>query len=131
MTDFTNYDVGSFGERYCAKYIKKHKKLKVIGRNVTIGKLEVDIIATNSTHIVFVEVKTRRKDKNNFLRPADAVNKDKQTNLINFAYTYCKSLSKKHTGKIPRIDVCELLVVADKKLKVCEINYIENAVSKN
>ncbi len=130
MTDFTNKDVGRFGESYCAKFIKKNKKLKVIGRNVTIGKLEVDIIAANSTHIIFIEVKTRRQDKNNFSRPADAVNKDKKANLINFAYTYCKSLPKKHIGKIPRIDVCELLVTADKKLKVCEINYIENAVSK-
>ena len=131
MTDYTNYEVGRFGETYCAKYIKKNKRLKVIGRNVTIGKLEMDIIATNSTHIVFVEVKTRRKDKNNFFRPADAVNRDKRANLINFAYTYCKSLPKKHLGKIPRIDVCELLVLVDKKLKVCEINYIENAVTKD
>lgn len=131
MTELTNYDIGRFGEAYCAKYLKKFKKLKIIGRNVTIGKLEVDIIAVNSTHIIFVEVKTRRQDKNNFFRPADAVDKNKRTNLINFAYIYCKSLPKKHQGKTPRIDVCELLVAVDKKLKVCEINYIENAVTKN
>lgn len=130
MTNYTNLDVGRFGESYCAKYVKRVKKLKVIDQNVTIGKLEVDIIAANSTHIVFIEVKTRRQDKNNFFRPADAVDKSKRTNLINFAYTYCKSLPKKHTGKIPRIDVCEILVTVDKKLKVCDINYIENAVSK-
>ena len=69
-------------------------------------------------------------DKNNFLRPAAAVNYDKRTNLINFAYAYCKSLPKKHQNKTPRIDVCEMYVVADKKLKVCELNYIENAVSR-
>lgn len=130
MIDYTNYDVGKFGENYCAKYIKKTKKLKIIGRNVTIGKLEVDIIATNATHIVFIEVKTRRQDKNNFFRPADAVDKSKRTNLINFAYTYCKMLPKKHFGKIPRIDVCEVFVTVDKKLNICDINYIENAVTK-
>ena len=131
MTDYTNLDIGRYGESYCAKYIKKNKKLKVIGRNVTIGKLEVDIIATNATHIIFIEVKTRRQDKNNYFRPAVAVDNEKRANLINFAYTYCKSLPKKHIGKIPRIDVCEIWVMVNKKLKVCDINYIENAVSKH
>ena len=98
--------------------------------NATIGKLEADIIAYNKDYIVFIEVKARRQDKNNFGRPGDAVDRDKRTNLINFAYAYCKSLPKKHQGKTPRIDVCEVYVVADKKLRVCDINYIENAVSR-
>ena len=130
MNDFTTAEVGKFGEDYCTKFVKKQKKLKVIGRNVIIGKLEADIIATNDDYIVIIEVKTRREDKYNYFRPADAVDKDKRTNLINFAYAYCKSLPKKHQGKTPRIDVCEVYVVADKKLKVCGINYIENAVSR-
>lgn len=130
MIDFNSAQVGKFGEDYCAKYAKRIKKLKIIGRNVTIGKLETDIIATNKEYIVFIEVKTRRIDKNNIKRPASSVDRDKRTNLINFAYAYCKSLPKKHQGKTPRIDVCELYVVADKKLKVSEINYIENAVSR-
>jgi len=130
MNDFTAHQVGAFGEKQCLKYAKRVKKLKIIGQNVTIGKLEADIIATNKDYIVFIEVKTRRQDKNNAHRPGSAVDRDKRTNLINFAYAYCKSLPKKHQGKTPRIDVCELYVVADKKLKVCEINYIENAVTR-
>ncbi len=130
MVDFDSAQVGKFGEDYCTKYVKKVKKLKIIGRNVTIGKLETDIIATNKDYIVFIEVKTRRIYKSNIKRPGSAVDRDKRTNLINFAYAYCKSLPKKHQGKTPRIDVCELYVVADKKLKVSEINYIENAVSR-
>ena len=130
MNDFTTAQVGKFGEDACTKYIKKELKLKVLGRNVTIGKLEADIIAADKEYIIFIEVKTRRSDKNNFLRPADAVNYEKRTNLINFAYAYCKSLPKKHAEKTPRIDVCEVLVYADKKLKVESINYIENAVTR-
>ena len=83
MTEFTSAQVGKFGEDYCSKYIKKHKKLKVLGRNVTIGKLEVDIIATNKDYIVFIEVKTRRQEKSNFYRPAHAVDYAKRTNLLN------------------------------------------------
>ena len=130
MTDFNNAQVGKFGEDFCTKYIKKTKKLKVIERNARIGRLEADIIASNKDYIVFIEVKTRRIDKNNFMRPSSAVNKDKRTNLINFAYAYCKSLPKKHANKTPRVDVCEIYVEANKKLKVCDINYIENAVSR-
>lgn len=130
MNDFNAHQVGVFGEKQCAKYAKKVKKLKILGKNVKIGKLEADIIATNKDYIIFIEVKTRRQDKCNAHRPGSAVDRDKRSNLINFAYAYCKSLPKKHQGKTPRIDVCELLVVADKKLKVCELNYIENAVSR-
>ena len=130
MTDFTNADIGKFGEEFCTKYVKKTKKYKILGRNVSIGKLEVDIIATNGEYIIFIEVKTRRSDKNNYFRPSDAVDRNKRYNLINFANMYCKSLNKKHANKTPRIDVCEILVVAEKKLKVTDINYIENAVSR-
>ena len=92
--------------------------------------LENIIIATNKDYLVFIEVKTRRQDKQNLMRPGNAVDKEKRTNLINFAYAYCKSLPKKHQGKTPRIDVCEVYVVGDKRLRVCEINYIENAVTR-
>lgn len=130
MSDFSHIQVGKFGEDYCAKYVKKKKKLKVLARNYTIGKLEADIIAYDKSYIVFIEVKTRRADKNNFLRPSAAVDRAKRTNLINFAYSYCKSLPAKHKSKTPRIDVCEIYVVADNKLRVCDINYIENAVTR-
>ena len=130
MTDFTAHQVGVFGEKQCLKYAKNVKKFKILGKNVTIGKLEADIIATNKDYIIFIEVKTRRQDKSNAHRPGSAVNREKRTNLINFAYAYCKSLPKKHQDKTPRIDVCEVFLVADKRLRVCELNYIENAVTK-
>ena len=131
MSDFLSAQVGKFGENYCAKYIKKAKKFKVLAKNATIGKLETDIIATNKDYVLFIEVKTRRIDKNNYFRPGSAVDYKKRTNLINFAYAYCRNLPKKHIGKTPRIDVCEIYVkVENNKLKVCDLNYIENAVSK-
>ncbi len=130
MIDFDSKKVGKFGEDYCAKHIKKEKGLKILARNATIGKLEVDIIAYNNDYIVFIEVKTRRTDKKNFWRPSSAVDKDKQANLINFAGIYCSSLPKKYQGKTPRIDVCEILISVNKKPIVEDILYIENAVSK-
>lgn len=130
MTDFTSIEVGKFGEDYCAKYIKKTKKYKILERNATIGHLEVDIIAYDKEHIIFIEVKTRRQDKINYMRPGNAVDYNKRTNLINFAYHFVKTLPPKLQEKTPRIDVCEIWVEADKKLKVCDLNYIENAVTR-
>ena len=131
MIEFDKKAVGIFGEDYCTKYLKKKKKCKILARNKTMGHLEADIIAFDKEFIIFVEVKTRRVDKNNLSRPSDAVNYEKRTNLLKFAYAFCKTLPAKLKSKTPRIDVCEVYAVQEKnKLKVCEFNYIENAVSK-
>lgn len=131
MIEFDKKTVGNFGEKWCEKYVKKKKKYKILSRNKTLGHLEADIIAYNKDYIIFIEVKTRRTDKNNLTRPADAVNYDKRTNLIKFAYAFVKTLPQKFKEKTPRIDVCEVYVLAEtKKLKVCDFNYIENAVTK-
>lgn len=130
MREITHFDVGRFGEKICVKYAKRTKKFKILAKNYKIGKLEADIIACDKEYLIFIEVKTRRIDKNNLHRPADAVDYKKRTNLIKFAYAYCKRLPDKLKDKTPRIDVCEVFVEVDKKLKVCDINYIENAVHR-
>lgn len=130
MSDFTAKQVGIFGEKYCRKYAKRKKGYKILGCNVTIGKLEADIIATDKNYIIIIEVKTRNQETDSPHRPADAVNFDKKQNLINFAKIYCENLPKKHKHKTPRIDVCEVYVEAGKRLRVTKLNYIENAVSR-
>ena len=131
MIEFDKKTVGIFGEDYCEKYLKRKKKCKILARNKQMGHLEADIIAYNKDFVIFVEVKTRRANKNNLMRPADAVNNEKRTNLLRFAYAFCKTLPAKLKNKTPRIDVCEVICVQEKKkLKVCEFNYIENAVTK-
>ena len=130
MSDFSKKDVGDFGERVCIKYLKK-SKFKVLARNSRLGHLETDIIATNKDFVCFVEVKTRRTDRTNFVRASDAVNASKRANLLKFAYYYIKTLPKKHSIKAPRMDVCEIYVKEENgKLAVCDINYIENAFSR-
>ena len=130
MKEHTNFDVGAFGEKECLKYIKKVKKYKIIGKNITIKHLEADIVAYDKDHIIIIEVKTRRDDKTNLFRPAMAVDNTKRTNLIRFAYSFVKTLPAKFQNKSPRIDVCEITVMAEKKLKLCSLNYIENAVTR-
>lgn len=130
MIDFSKKEVGNFGEKYCAKHLKK-LGFKILSRNSRLGHLETDIVATNKEVVCFVEVKTRRIDKNNIGRPAEAVDHKKRTNLLKFAYYYVKTLPKKHSSKQIRMDVCEIFVNAsNKRLEVCDLNYIENAFSR-
>jgi len=128
--NITTEHVGEFGEKICAKHLKK-QGFKILERNLRINRLEIDIIAANKTHILFVEVKTRRTDMNNYNRPADAVDRDKRENLISFSHAYTKRLPEKYNDRQIRIDVCEVLAHCEQgKLTVDNINYIENAISR-
>jgi len=128
--NFTSADTGRFGERICARHLKK-SGYKILKRNCRIGKLEADIIGINKTHLIFVEVKTRRTDMKNIMRPSASINKDKRDNLTSFARMFVKTMPQKYKDRQIRIDVCEVLIHQDKaKLKVEEINYIENAITR-
>ncbi len=50
--------VGSFGEWEAAVFLAR-RGLKVVARNVRIGRGEIDLVARDGDEIVFVEVKTR------------------------------------------------------------------------
>ena len=53
-------ETGHIGEELAAKYLTG-QGFEVLHRNLRIGHLETDIICENGEHIVFAEVKTRRK----------------------------------------------------------------------
>lgn len=117
--------IGDLGEKHVASLLKK-QGFKVIGRNVRLSYKEIDIIAENEKYILFVEVKTRSADKKNFLRPAAAVDAQKQQHLLAAVSMYLRShLHKDQAEKQPRIDVAEVFVAED---RVQSVNYIENAV---
>lgn len=81
---------------------------------------EIDIILENNEYIVFVEVKTRKKQ--NFCRGIEAVNKNKKIKIIKTAFVYLlNNLSKKQ----PRFDVAEVIV--NNKGTLETINHFENA----
>ena len=52
---------------------------RILKRNFTYGKLELDIVAMDGDELVFVEVKTRKSDR--FGQPEDALNGSKQALL--------------------------------------------------
>jgi putative endonuclease len=62
MKLFSKRDIGKYGERLAAKYLKK-KGYRVIGKNLHFGRNELDLVVKNKEFIAFVEVKTRSYEK--------------------------------------------------------------------
>jgi putative endonuclease len=80
-----NVDVGRRGEELAVEFLRK-KGYRVIERNFTFGKGEVDIIALDGKTVVFIEVKSRRSGQ--FGSPEDAVGQRKQRQLAKLALAY-------------------------------------------
>ena len=118
-------EIGNFGEECAARYLCK-KGYNIIGRNFRCKFGEIDVIAEDDTHIVFVEVKTRRLSDFQYGRPSDAVDYKKRQRLINSSHFY---MSEHPGGKSPRIDVIELLLDFENKKKY--IRHIPAAVEDN
>ncbi|MCY3959343.1 MAG: YraN family protein [Chloroflexi bacterium] len=52
-------ELGRWGEDVAARELKR-RKYRILGRNVRVGRGELDIVAADRDETVFVEVKTRR-----------------------------------------------------------------------
>ncbi len=125
--------IGRYGEDLAAAHLIRHG-FAIVRRNYRVGRNEIDIIAQNDTHLIFVEVKSRSvKDldtPNPYGRPARAVTYDKQRHTLAAARAY---LNTHPTTKQPRMDVIELY------LKDCDtpappllkLNWIQNAYRKH
>ncbi len=55
----TRQQTGDLGEQLAAKYLRKHKRYKVLDTNWRDGKYELDLVCLDRDMLVFVEVKTR------------------------------------------------------------------------
>lgn len=77
--------LGSQGESLAAHFLER-QGYAVLGRNVHIGRYEVDIIARDRDTTVFVEVKTRSEDR--FAPPDRNVNPVKRKKLTAAARRY-------------------------------------------
>ena len=122
--------IGHLGEESAALYLESCGYW-ILGRNVYIGRREIDLIAENDTALVFVEVKMRRAYPDTpdcYGVPADRVDARKQQNLIAAADAYLQSYGG---NKAPRIDVIEVYAdPASPVYRVLDIRHYENAVRK-
>lgn len=109
---------GKYGEEKAAVYLKD-LGYQILERNYSCRYGEVDIIASNDTYILFVEVKTRVA--NPLVSGVHSVTKNKQARLASTASIY---LQLTETNLQPRFDVIEVEFSKD-SFKVT--NHIENA----
>lgn len=112
--------VGKNGENIVCEYLKENN-YEVIEKNFRAKHREVDIIVYDKIkeELVFCEVKTRSNVK--YGNPSEAVNKQKQNNIIKVAKYY--SYKRKLKDVPIRFDVIEVFLNS----RYYKINHIKRA----
>lgn len=116
-----NNIVGAWGEALAADFLKK-KKYKIVASGFRCRFGEIDLIVSNRTFIVFVEVKLRKNDR--FASAMEYVNFHKQNRIRTTAELY---LSQNPTTLQPRFDVIEIYAPQGLDTLKPEINHLEDA----
>jgi putative endonuclease len=98
-----NKKKGDKGEELASAYLEKNG-YTIIERNWKFSRFELDLIAENATHLVFVEVKTRYS--NVYGEPWEAVNKTKRNKICMSGDAYIR---QKLSEKEPRFDIVSIL----------------------
>ncbi|MHB1152756.1 MAG: YraN family protein [Eubacteriales bacterium] len=119
---------GNRGEDIACDYLKREGYV-IIQRNFRSQYGEIDIIAENETHIIFIEVKSRTESpvQSQYGRPSLAVNAKKQVHILKSTKKYLQMFKPL---KSPRIDVIEQLIspVEGTEFIQIKINHIKAAV---
>ena len=119
----SSIQIGNIGERRIVWYLRL-RGYKIRERNMRNYYSEIDIIAENRKHIVFVEVKTRTTGQ---MYPARAaVNYKKRKKIIDASLSY---MYYNYIKKEPRYDVAEVYLKKG-KYKIESINYLKNAFTR-
>ncbi len=113
--------VGAWGESLAAAYLQK-KKYRIIAANYRCRFGEIDIIASNSRYLIFVEVKLRKSA--GFARALEHVDTYKQNRIRTTAEMY---LAENETNLQPRFDVIEIYAPDGINTKKPEIYHLEDA----
>jgi putative endonuclease len=95
--------LGDEGERIAARHLKK-QGYRIVARQTRSRVGEIDLIALDGDTIVFVEVKSRRDQREG--SPAEAVDRRKQVKLTQLALAWLKK--RKLLGRPTRFDVVSI-----------------------
>lgn len=80
-------ELGDFGERVAAHRLES-LGMRIIGRNVRVSRIEIDLIAEDADEVVFVEVRTRRGAAG---LAAESVTPSKLRRMWESALGYCEA----------------------------------------
>lgn len=78
-------DLGRQGEDAAALLLAQ-KGLRILERNLRLGRLELDLVCEEGDTLVFVEVKTRAEGS--LATPADGLTRQKRSRLLRAAQAY-------------------------------------------
>ena len=112
---------GKWGEDQAERYLKK-KGYRVIERNYSCRFGEIDLIVSDRTYLVFVEVKTRKGSE--FAEAREFVGSGKQRRIRLAASMW---LAANETQLQPRFDVIEIYGTEHMPYRNLQIRQIENA----
>ena len=114
--------IGKWGEKQAERLLKS-KRYRILGRRVRVGRRdELDLVArADDDTLVFVEVKTRNRE--DFGRPSDAVDRAKRRTLSRAAVRYIQRLKTPPT--FFRFDIVEVVGSMDDSQP--ETRHVENA----
>lgn len=89
-------DIGQAGEELVAQTLTG-RGYAIIGRNMHIGQVEVDILAMNATHLIVVEVKARKAGT---IDGSFGIDRDKLRRLCRAGAGYVRSMNMPHEVQI-------------------------------
>jgi putative endonuclease len=113
-------DIGRIGEDAAAEHLAA-KGLRVLERNVVLGRLELDLVCEDGDTLVFVEVKTRAEGS--LATPAEGLTAQKRARLLRAAQGY---LSQNDLWSRPcRFDLVSVFFRAG---KVAALEHVEDAM---
>jgi len=111
-------ETGKMGEEVACSYLKVCG-YSILHTNWRYGHFELDIVASNGSELVVVEVKTR--SKYSMMEAEDSINRNKIRHIVSAADAYVR----KHKVELPvRFDI--LCLIKDKDTYTVE-NHLEDA----
>ncbi len=116
-----NLDIGRLGEDYACELLRE-KGFEITVRNYHTRRGEVDVIATDSEFILFVEVKTRKV--NSLVSGEEAVNVSKRKKIYLAATDY---MMKNPVDRQPRFDVIAITANTEREVYIIKSEHYENA----
>ncbi|MFN0030934.1 MAG: YraN family protein [Flavobacteriales bacterium] len=108
---------GDKGEEEAAEYLRS-MGYDILEMRWKFERYDLDLVAVNKTHIVFVEVKTRYSDV--YGEPWEAVNKAKRKNICRSADAY---IQQHGIAMEPRFDIVSIIKIGNKST----LQHIEEA----
>lgn len=112
-------EIGRNGESLAEAYLRL-LGYEILEKNFRCFRGEVDLIATDNSQIIFIEIKSRHSKE--YGLASEAVTKEKLKHIYKTAEYYL--VSKKLENNDVRIDVIEIYIGEDE----CYINYLKQVI---